>query len=171
MRATLSASFTAAALRFHRHVGGDFTMATMNVRAATAAAFLAVALSACATQSATETEAAPAMETQRVTTALASEASVEIGKCIADSATAIAQRPSSPEPGVDAIAEAALSQCEHLLNEYESNDRALVLAADPDDGVPFADQHAKESKSVMLQSVRSRAVELAREERAKLAQQ
>ena len=150
---------------------GNFVLATKIVREITAAACLAITLSACATRSANVTDTTPATETQRVTTALASEASVEIGKCIADSATAIAHQPSSPELGPDAIADAALSQCEYFLSEYENNDRALVLASDPDDGAPFADQHAKQSKSAMLQSVRSRAVEIAREERAKLAQQ
>jgi hypothetical protein len=148
-----------------------FTMATKEFRAAIAAVVLAMVPAACATQSGTMTSESLATETQRQTGALASEAAAEIGKCIADSATVIARQPSGTEFGPGEIADAALSQCEYLLNDYESNDRALVLAADPDGGVAFADRHAKQSKDVMAQSARHRAVEVARDERAKLAQQ
>jgi hypothetical protein len=106
-----------------------------------------------------------------VTAALVSEATVEIGKCVAVSAATIAHQQSSTPVGSDEIADAALSQCAYLLADYESNDRALALAANPEGGVPFADQHAKESKRAMIQSVRHRATEVAQEERAKIAQQ
>jgi hypothetical protein len=137
--------------------------------AITMAACLAIALAACAVQS--RTSDSSATETQRQAATLASEAAVEIGNCTALSATDLAHQPSNValEPGD--IADAALSQCEYLLSDYESNDRALVLAADPGDVVSFADRHAKQSKIHMSQSTRRRAVEVVLEERAKLAQQ
>lgn len=106
-----------------------------------------------------------------MTAALASEAANEINKCIAVSAAVTTSQPSNPEARPDDIADKALSQCEYLLNEYESNDRALVLASDSSDGVSFANQHARRSRAVMSQLAHRRAIAIALDEQATLARQ
>lgn len=126
-------------------------------------------LADCASQ--TRTNTSLATEEQRATAALASEAADEINKCIAASAALVTGQPSDPEARPEEVASKILSQCEYLLNEYESNDSALVLASDPDDGVSFANQHARRSRAEMSQSAHRRAIAIVLDERATLARQ
>jgi len=146
-------------------------VAKNNLRTAAAAACLAVLLADCASQTRATATASTATEEQRATAALASEAANEINKCIAVSAAVAAGQPSTPEARAEDIANKALSQCDYLLNEYESNDSALVLASDPKDGVSFANEHARQSRAEMSRSAQRRAITIVSDQRATLARQ
>ena len=146
-------------------------MAKINLRAAVTIASVAVALANCAHPTSEPVKASQGTEEQRATAALAAETSHEIDTCIDGSATVITSQPSNAEARAEDIANTALSQCEYLLNEYESDDGALVLASDPTASLASASTHARRSKAEMSKWAARRAVAIVLDRRSRLARQ